>query len=101
MPASGGRHPGEPCRHLPADDRMARPLPAPPADDASIRPASHLVLYAANQFHGGAAARTRPIETNILEVVLPGDPAANVYQDTLAGDDCAGCSRRSSGSAPS
>ncbi len=51
--------------------------------------ASHLVLYAANQFHSGAAARTRPIETNILEVVLPGDPAANVYQDTLAGGDCA------------
>ena len=42
--------------------------------------AGHLVLYAANRFHGGTAARTRPIETNMLEVVLPGDPAANVYQ---------------------
>ena len=51
--------------------------------------ASHLVLYAANQFHSGSAVRMRPIETNILEVVLPGDPAANVYQNTLTGDDCA------------
>ena len=33
------------------------------------------------------AARTRPIETNILEVMLPGDPAANVYQTTLGEDD--------------
>ena len=48
---------------------------------------SHLVLYAANRFHGGTAARTRPIETNVLEVMLPGDPAANVYHDTLREDD--------------
>jgi glycosyltransferase involved in cell wall biosynthesis len=45
--------------------------------------ASHLVLYAANRFHSRTAARTRPIETNILEVTLPGDPAANVYHDAL------------------
>jgi glycosyltransferase involved in cell wall biosynthesis len=51
--------------------------------------ASHLVLYAANRFHGGTAARTRPIETNILEVMLPGDPAANVHHDVLGEDDCA------------
>ena len=37
----------------------------------------------------GPRRRTRPIETNILEVVLPGDPAANVYQNTLTGGDCA------------
>jgi O-antigen biosynthesis protein len=49
--------------------------------------ASHLVLYAANRFHDGTAARTRPIETNILEVMLPGDPAANVHHDVLGGDD--------------
>jgi glycosyltransferase involved in cell wall biosynthesis len=51
--------------------------------------ASHLVLYAANRFHGGAAARTHPIESNVLEMVLPGDPAANIYQHSLARDDCA------------
>ena len=44
---------------------------------------SHLVLYAANRFHREAEARTRPIETNILEVMLPGDTAANVYHDVL------------------
>ena len=42
--------------------------------------ASHLVLYAANRFHGGTDARLRLIETNLLEALLPGDPAANVYQ---------------------
>ncbi len=46
--------------------------------------AGHLVLYAANRFHRGARARVRPIETNVLEVFLPGDPAANVYQHDLA-----------------
>jgi glycosyltransferase involved in cell wall biosynthesis len=50
---------------------------------------SHLVLYAANRFHGGATARTRPIETNILEVTLPGDAAANVHHDALGAADCA------------
>jgi glycosyltransferase involved in cell wall biosynthesis len=45
--------------------------------------AGHLVLYAANRFHGGTAARTRLIETNILEVMLPGDTAANINQHTL------------------
>jgi hypothetical protein len=40
----------------------------------------HLVLYAANRFHQGARARIRPVETNILEMCLPGDPAANIYQ---------------------
>jgi glycosyltransferase involved in cell wall biosynthesis len=48
---------------------------------------SHLVLYAANRFHGGTAARTRAIDTNILEVMLPGDPAANVYRDALGEAD--------------
>jgi len=42
--------------------------------------ASHLVLYAAHRFHDGTDARLRPIETNLLEVFLPGDPAANVFQ---------------------
>jgi glycosyltransferase involved in cell wall biosynthesis len=49
--------------------------------------ASHLVLYAANRFHGGTAVRTRPIETNILEVMLPGDPAASIYHDALGDAD--------------
>jgi hypothetical protein len=40
----------------------------------------HLVIYAANQFHRSTNARTRLVDTNILEVSLPGDPAANVYQ---------------------
>jgi len=40
----------------------------------------HLVLYAANHFHRGRDARIRPLETNIVEISLPGDPAANVYQ---------------------
>jgi glycosyltransferase involved in cell wall biosynthesis len=48
--------------------------------------AGHLVLYAANRFHGGTAARTRPLETNLLEVMLPGDTAANINQHAL--DDC-------------
>ncbi len=52
--------------------------------------ASHLVLYAANRFHRGTAARTRPIETNVLEMILPGDPAANVYQHMLSPEDRAG-----------
>jgi O-antigen biosynthesis protein len=51
--------------------------------------ASHLVLYAANRFHGGTAARTRPIEANVLEMMLPGDPAANIYQHSLSRQDCA------------
>ncbi len=45
------------------------------------------MLYAANRFHGGTAARTRPIETNILELMLPGDPAVNVYHDALDESD--------------
>jgi glycosyltransferase involved in cell wall biosynthesis len=49
--------------------------------------AGHLVLYAANRFHGGAAARTRPIETNILEVMLPGDAATNINQHALVDRD--------------
>jgi hypothetical protein len=40
--------------------------------------AGHLVLYAAHRFHRGASARVRPIATNILELSLPGDPAANI-----------------------
>lgn len=46
--------------------------------------ASHLVLYAANRFHGGSEARARPIDTNVLEMVLPGDPATNIYQHAMA-----------------
>jgi hypothetical protein len=46
--------------------------------------AGHLVLYAANRFHGGTAARTRPVASNILEVMLPGDDAANINQHALA-----------------
>jgi glycosyltransferase involved in cell wall biosynthesis len=49
--------------------------------------AGHLVLYAANRFHGGTAARTRPIETNILELMLPGDTAANINQQALDDGD--------------
>jgi hypothetical protein len=47
----------------------------------------HLVLYAANRFHRGKNARTHPIETNILEVSLPGDPAANVYHGLPSSQD--------------
>ncbi len=48
---------------------------------------AHLVLYAANRFHRGTKAHVRPVETNVLEVILPGDPAANVYQHDLAPAD--------------
>jgi glycosyltransferase involved in cell wall biosynthesis len=51
--------------------------------------AGHPVLYAANRFHGGTAARMRPIETNLLELMLPGDTAANINQHTLHDGDCA------------
>ncbi|MHB1556914.1 MAG: glycosyltransferase [Isosphaeraceae bacterium] len=47
----------------------------------------HLVLYAANRFHRGTRARVRPVETNVLEILLPGDPTANVYQHDLAPAD--------------
>jgi hypothetical protein len=40
----------------------------------------HPVLYAANRFHGGREARPRLLETGVIEVAMPGDPAANVYQ---------------------
>lgn len=40
----------------------------------------HAVIYAANHFHGGTEARLRSIEPGIVEAVLPGDAAANVYQ---------------------
>ncbi len=49
--------------------------------------AGHPVLYAANRFHGGRDARLCPLETNVIEFALPGDPAANVYQ-TLPSDTC-------------
>lgn len=39
----------------------------------------HRVYYAANHFHRGTAARRRPVEPNVFETVLPGDPTANVY----------------------
>ena len=62
----------------------------------------HLVLYAANQFHRRCRrARTRSIETNIVEITLPGDPAANIYQSLPAETDRAGWSRRWLGSASS
>jgi glycosyltransferase involved in cell wall biosynthesis len=47
----------------------------------------HRVLYAANRFHRGTAARLRPVESNILEIFLPGDPAANIYQMLPAAAD--------------
>jgi O-antigen biosynthesis protein len=51
--------------------------------------AGHLVLYAANRFHGGTDARIQPIETNLLEMMLPGDSAANIYHHVLREGDCA------------
>lgn len=41
--------------------------------------AGHRVYYAANHFHGGPAVKARPVEPNVAEIVLPGDPTANVY----------------------
>ena len=49
--------------------------------------AGHPVLYAASRFHGGHEARVRPIETNVHEVILPGDPATTIFRDTLADAD--------------
>jgi glycosyltransferase involved in cell wall biosynthesis len=49
----------------------------------------HLVLYAANHFHRGGRPRMRRIENHILEVSLPGDPAANIYQMLPSNDDVA------------
>jgi glycosyltransferase involved in cell wall biosynthesis len=49
--------------------------------------ANHLVLYAANRFHRSADARTRSIESNILEMSLPGDPTVNMYQNHPAPAD--------------
>ena len=39
----------------------------------------HRVFYAANHFHGGTGAKLRPVEPNVVELVLPGDPTINVY----------------------
>jgi glycosyltransferase involved in cell wall biosynthesis len=47
----------------------------------------HPVLYAANRFHRGQDVRTHLIETNVFEIALPGDPAANVYQMLPADSD--------------
>lgn len=47
----------------------------------------HAVLYAANRFHSGHDVRLRPIEANVHEVILPGDPAATIYRDALADAD--------------
>ena len=47
----------------------------------------HRVLYAANHFHAGSEPRLRPIELGIDELILPGDPAANVYQTLPAPRD--------------
>jgi glycosyltransferase involved in cell wall biosynthesis len=47
----------------------------------------HRVLFAANHFHRGVEARLRDIESNVQEVVLPGDPSANVYQSLPAAED--------------
>jgi O-antigen biosynthesis protein len=52
--------------------------------------AGHAVLYAANRFHRGRDARLRPLETNVIEVALPGDSAANVYQTLPSAADLQG-----------
>lgn len=39
----------------------------------------HRVFFAANHFHGSTGAKLRPIEPNVVEAVLPGDPTINVY----------------------
>lgn len=39
----------------------------------------HQVYYAANHFQRGQIPRLQPVEPNLEEIVLPGDPAANVY----------------------
>jgi hypothetical protein len=48
----------------------------------------HLVLYASHRFHRGGSARMRAVDTNILEVALPGDPAANIFQMLPTESDC-------------
>jgi glycosyltransferase involved in cell wall biosynthesis len=50
---------------------------------------NHAVFYAANRFHRGTAAKLRGIEPNVVEVMLPGDPVANVYQTLPAPADTA------------
>jgi glycosyltransferase involved in cell wall biosynthesis len=47
----------------------------------------HSVLFAANHFHNGAEGRLRAIENNVQELILPGDPTANVYQSLPSQDD--------------
>jgi hypothetical protein len=39
----------------------------------------HRVFYAANHLQNSRNVRLRPLETNIVEMVLPGDPTVNVY----------------------
>ena len=48
----------------------------------------HLVLYASHRFHRGGAVRMHAVNTNILEVSLPGDPAANIFQMLPSESDC-------------
>ncbi len=50
----------------------------------------HPVLYAANRFHRGQDVRMSVIETNVFEIALPGDPAANVYQMLPSDSDVLG-----------
>jgi GT2 family glycosyltransferase/glycosyltransferase involved in cell wall biosynthesis len=40
----------------------------------------HRTFYAALGFHAGAGADLAPLEANVFEMSLPGDPAINVYQ---------------------
>ena len=49
----------------------------------------HRILFAANHFHRGTEARLSEIETNVQELILPGDPAANVYQSLPTQSDLA------------
>ncbi len=50
----------------------------------------HPVLYGANRFHRGQDVRMSVIEMNVIEIALPGDPAANVYQMLPSDSDVLG-----------
>jgi len=49
--------------------------------------AGHRVYYAAFRFHAGGGMKAAPIETNVVEVSLPGPPGINVYGQVPQAED--------------
>jgi glycosyltransferase involved in cell wall biosynthesis len=47
----------------------------------------HLVLFAGNRFHRRDGARVRSLGPHIFELLLPGDPTANIYRALPAKPD--------------